>query len=250
MRFDSQGKVYLAVLCTTVVSVLASMLITGLLMGKFDDPEAMLPAILVPLMVAPLVSFWGFSQTRKIAELNTELANLLNHDPLTNVRSRSYFFDVTAKCSPDEAAVVLMIDADHFKRINDVHGHHAGDKALQHLSDLISQQCRQTDIVARLGGEEFGIYMPRTEIATARTVAERIRAAVHNSTLIVDGAEIPLSASIGVALWQSGEKIESALKRADIALYDAKTRGRNMVAVAAPPDLQPDRFDQSNVSVH
>ena len=78
MRFDSKGKVYLAVFCTTAVSVIASLLITGVLMGGFDEPEAMLPAALVPLMVAPLVSFWGFSQTHKIAELNAELANLLN----------------------------------------------------------------------------------------------------------------------------------------------------------------------------
>ena len=238
MLFDSKAKVYLAVFGTTLISVIASLLITGGLQGGFSDIGSMAPAAIVPLVVAPLVSFWGFSQAHKIAELNAELENLLSHDPLTNVRSRSYFFDVAAKGSPNEAAVVLMIDADHFKQINDTYGHQTGDKALQHLSDLISLQCRKTDIVARLGGEEFGIYMPNTEIGTARVVAERIRTQIAGNPLVVDGTEISLSTSIGVALRQPGERIESALKRADMALYRAKEDGRNRVTVEAPKDIK------------
>ena len=237
MRFDSQSKVYLAVFLTTVISVVMSILITGILQGGFDDPEAMAPAIIVPLLVAPLVSFWGFSQSRKIEQLNAELSNLLSHDPLTNVRSRSYFFDAASKGSADEAAVVLMVDADHFKNINDTFGHHVGDKALQHFSELISNQCRKSDIVARLGGEEFGIYMPKTEVSTARAVAERIRAEIYANPLQLDGSEISLSTSIGVAVRQPGEQIESALKRADFALYHAKESGRNRVTVETPVEL-------------
>ena len=237
MRFDSKRKVYLAVLGTTVISVVSSLLITGAILGGFGDLKSMMPALVVPALVAPLVSFWGFSQTHKIAELNAELSTLLSHDPLTNVRSRSFFFDFASNGGADVAAVVLMIDADHFKQINDTYGHQTGDKALQHFSELISKQCRKTDIVARLGGEEFGIYMPKTEIATARLVAERIRAEIFANPLCSDGIEIPMSTSIGVALRQPGEQIESALKRADEALYQAKADGRNRVTVEAPVQL-------------
>lgn len=238
MRFDSKAKVYLAVLGTTLVSVLASLLITGGLLGGFNDLASLTPALLVPLIVAPIVSFWGFTQTRKIAELNTELANLLSHDPLTNVRSRSHFFDIAANGSSTEAAVVLMVDADHFKQINDTYGHEAGDKALQHFSSMISRQCRKSDVVARLGGEEFGIYMPKTELATARIVAERIRAQIFDNPLVTDDHEIPLSTSIGVAVRQPGEQIEDVLRRADLALYQAKENGRNRVSVETPTDLR------------
>ena len=239
MRFDSKQKVYCAVLGTTVLSVLMSLLITGVLQGGISDLEAVMPAIIVPLCVAPLVSLWGFTQAHKIEVLNRELTNLLNHDPLTNVHSRSYFFDVASKGSAKEAAVILMVDADRFKTINDTYGHQIGDKALQHISDLISEQCRNTDIVARLGGEEFGIYMPRTDISTGQLVAERIRIEVFSSPLMIDGLEIAISTSIGIAQRLPGEQIEDVLKRADDALYKAKTAGRNRVRLdtQADPEL-------------
>lgn len=239
MRFDSKQKVYAAVLGTTGLSVLMSLLITLVLQGGVASLDAVMPAIVVPLCVAPLVSFWGFSQAHKIELLNKELAMLLNHDPLTNVHSRSYFFERTAKGSPTEASVILMVDADHFKTINDTYGHQVGDRALQHMSDLISKQCRLSDVVARLGGEEFGIYMPRTDISTGRLVAERIRIEIFSSPLMVDGLEVPISTSIGIAQRKPGEQVEDVLKRADDALYKAKADGRNRIRLeeSAEPDL-------------
>lgn len=238
MRFDSKQKVYAAVLGTTGLSVLMSLLITIVLQGGVASLQAVTPAIVVPLCVAPLVSFWGFSQAHRIELLNIELATLLNHDPLTNVHSRSYFFEAAARGQESEAAVILMVDADHFKNINDTYGHQIGDKALQHISDLISLQCRRTDVVARLGGEEFGIYMPHTEISTGRLVAERIRIEISSSPLVVDGSEISMSTSIGIAQKEPGESIEDVLKRADMALYQAKAEGRNRVKLDSQADTE------------
>ncbi|MEP2630769.1 MAG: GGDEF domain-containing protein [Rhizobiaceae bacterium] len=238
MRFDTKKKVYFAVIATTVISILMSLLITGIIQGGLGKFEAIAPAFLVPLCVAPLVSFWGYSQAHKIEELNMKLQHLLNHDELTNVHSRSYFFDAAANDPAKEAAVFLMIDADHFKDINDTYGHQIGDKALRHLSDLISRQCRKSDVVARLGGEEFGIYMPKTDIGTAELLAERIRSRVFESPLMVEGFEIPVSTSIGMAVRNPAEKIEDVLKRADIALYQAKTEGRNRVRIEPESHLQ------------
>ena len=130
--------------------------------------------------------------------------------------------------------MILMLDADHFKKINDTYGHQTGDKALQHMSERISRHCRSSDVVARLGGEEFGIYMPDTDMATAWQVAERIRREISSSPLVIEEDEIGMSTSIGIALRNPGEQIETALKRADDALYQAKAEGRNRVKLEAP----------------
>lgn len=231
MRFDSKQKVYVAVCLTTVGSVLLSLLFTGILRGKLSNISTLVPSIVVPLCVAPLASLWGFSQAYKIEMLNKKLASLLDHDPLTNLYSRSYFFEAAAKSSSSQTAMILMADADHFKEINDSYGHHSGDQALRHFSDLISRQCRKTDVVARLGGEEFAVYMPDTDIATALLVAERIRSEIFKNPLRVGDTGIPLSISIGIALRKPDDAIEEALRRADAALYRAKSEGRNRVSL-------------------
>ena len=232
MRFDSKRKVYLGVLVTTVMSVLLSLFFTGILRGGISDAATLVPSIVVPLCVAPLASLWGFSQAYKIEILNRQLADLLNHDPLTKVHSRSYFLQVAGNNQPSNSAVTLMIDADHFKQINDNHGHDIGDKALKHFCEQISRHCRKSDTVARLGGEEFGVYMPDTDIKTAQAIAERIRQEIFKNPLVTSSCNIPLSVSIGVALRNPGEQVFDALKRADVALYKAKNKGRNRVEVS------------------
>ena len=105
-------------------------------------------------------------------------------------------------------------------------------------------------MVARLGGEEFAIYMPDTDIATAQLVAERIRRQIFNSPLVIEGLEIPLSTSIGISLRRPGEQVEDALKRADTALYQAKAKGRNRVSVAGPPALKPSAAPSAEATLH
>jgi len=229
MRFDSKKKVYIAVVITTALSVLASVVITGILFGGVPDFNSLVPSVVVPLCVAPLVSLWGYSQAHRIEVLNRRLSVLLNHDPLTLVHSRSYFFEAAENDLSSDTAVALMIDADHFKKINDTYGHPVGDRALKHFSEQISRHCRKSDVVARLGGEEFGVYMPGTDIATGQRIAERIRAAIRDNLLTEESLEISLSASIGVAQRQAGEKIDDVMQRADAALYQAKADGRNRV---------------------
>ncbi len=240
MLFDSKLKVYIGVLITTVVSVILSVMFTGIIRGGLNEPSTLIPSIVVPLCVAPLASLWGFTQAHKIAVLNKQLANLLNHDPLTNAHSRSYFFDVAYNDPPYGSAVTLMIDADRFKQINDTYGHDVGDEALRHLSEQISLNCRKSDVVARLGGEEFGVYMPDTNINTAQIVAERIRTEISRNPMVVGEFSIPLSVSIGIASRRPGEQIKDVLKRADDALYRAKNNGRNQVRVETEylPELE------------
>ena len=139
------------------------------------------------------------------------------------------------------ALTCLMLDIDHFKRVNDDYGHAAGDDVLRELTQQIESQIRATDVAARYGGEEFLILLPDTDAGAGRQLAERIRCAIADAPFVLgDGVQIPVSVSIGVAS-VSPERGENDLKtagdaliaRADVALYRAKSEGRNRVSVSA-----------------
>lgn len=131
---------------------------------------------------------------------------------------------------------VVVLDIDHFKRINDALGHAGGDAALQHLSQLLCGELREADRFGRLGGEEFGILLPDTDQAGALLVAERLRASLADHPLQWEGRSWPLSASFGVSTLASADaQPQQALMRADAALYRAKALGRNRVEPAEAP---------------
>jgi diguanylate cyclase (GGDEF)-like protein len=130
-----------------------------------------------------------------------------------------------------EPACLLVIDADHFKRVNDQHGHLVGDRALVHLAAVLRAGLRGADVVARVGGEELLVLLPQTERATAMELAERLRARVEAQPLRSGSREVPLTISIGVALLRAGEGGEAWQARADAAMYRAKQQGRNRVCV-------------------
>jgi len=124
----------------------------------------------------------------------------------------------------------VMADLDHFKRINDVYGHEAGDKVLAAVGDLLRRQTRPTDIVARFGGEEFVILMPHTDLTHAIGAAERVRMALGANP--VHPLPAPITASFGVAELMAGEHSDVLMRRVDEALYRAKQLGRNRTVAA------------------
>jgi diguanylate cyclase (GGDEF)-like protein len=129
---------------------------------------------------------------------------------------------------------IAMVDIDHFKRINDVHGHDAGDRALHQFAQHASAALRANDVVARWGGEEFLLLMPETRLADALEALERLRRHVQQGTLHEPAAELRLTVSCGVAESAPGESVADLVARADRALYIAKRQGRNRV-IGAPP---------------
>ena len=128
---------------------------------------------------------------------------------------------------------VLMLDLDHFKRVNDTHGHEAGDVTLRLFADRVRSLVRRVDIFIRRGGEEFLLVMPATSAAQARATAERIRQSLAGADLDLGGAvRVRQTVSIGVATWDGSEAPERLLRRVDAAMYDAKTAGRDRVVTS------------------
>ena len=127
-----------------------------------------------------------------------------------------------------------MVDLDHFKRINDTWGHHAGDKVLIAASSIMMDTARQYDEVGRYGGEEFAILLPNANLEGAAVVAERIREKIAATIVEVDGNAISMTASFGVACYPAPgiDDLNDLLKAADKALYEAKESGRNRVVTA------------------
>ena len=135
---------------------------------------------------------------------------------------------------------LLIIDADHFKRVNDTHGHGTGDEVLRALAHGVRDQVRDLDIVARLGGEEFVVLLPSTDVVGARSAAERIREAIERLRVpTAEGVQVRFTVSVGVAeASREAASIELLLQRADAALYEAKRRGRNRSVIAHAPELE------------
>jgi diguanylate cyclase (GGDEF)-like protein len=127
---------------------------------------------------------------------------------------------------------LLMLDIDHFKLINDTHGHSAGDDVLKAVATSIKRQLRNVDMVFRFGGEEFLILLSNTSREAAALVGERLRFAAQTEEYLADGRSIELTVSLGCSTLLPGESAESLLRRADNALYVAKREGRNRLAMA------------------
>lgn len=170
---------------------------------------------------------------RKVVEL--DLARLAATDPLTELPNRR-FFDNFAKLDMErflrfgEPSSVLMIDLDHFKSINDTHGHAAGDEVLRRVASLGKSTFRSCDLFARIGGEEFVCLLPGTDEWGGIMGAEKLRTAIEQLSVFIGSNKIAVTASIGVSAIESGDlTVESALVRADKALYIAKNEGRNRV---------------------
>ncbi|HEV7319448.1 MAG TPA: diguanylate cyclase [Ensifer sp.] len=164
-----------------------------------------------------------------------ELRRSADTDALTGAGNRRWFLAALPKSNWTGDCLVVM-DLDFFKRINDRYGHHTGDQALVTFADLARKNLRKGDCFARLGGEEFGLYLPSTDEEQARTIAERLRIAVEDLRMTSNGENVALTVSMGLAAADGAERSwEELFNRADAALYEAKRLGRNRVTSSGTP---------------
>ncbi len=184
------------------------------------------------------------ARTEELEQVNRRLQELSDTDQLTGLRNRRFLDGALERewarsRRYGHHMALLMIDVDHFKRVNDVHGHLTGDRCLQVLAGCIQGLLRQmTDHAARYGGEEFCVVLPETDLPGALVVAERIRAKVESMPIMDHNLVLKITVSIGVAHLAPDaaiEGVETLVQQADTALYQSKAGGRNRVTAASPP---------------
>jgi len=188
-----------------------------------------------------LIKFIGIkTDITKEHKNEIEIERLHRTDMLTNVNNRRGFFELAEKellrnqRYPQDSSL-LMLDIDFFKIINDEYGHNIGDQALREFAAVCADSIRATDIIGRIGGEEFAIYLVNMNLENAYPVAERIRRNVEQIDLLDEnGHKVAFTVSVGVTeITPFDHKLDQILKRADIALYQAKNKGRNRVEIGS-----------------
>jgi two-component system cell cycle response regulator len=169
------------------------------------------------------------------AAYHDEIYRLTTMDGLTQIHNRRYFDEqldreLSRSRRYERVLSLVMMDIDHFKQINDEHGHLAGDYVLKQLASTVRMRIRREDVFARYGGEEFGILLPEIDLKGARMFAEKVRQIVQKQNFMFDKSVIPVTVSLGVATLLSEHREAADLVRAaDEKLYEAKSTGRNRV---------------------
>lgn len=210
-------------------------------------------ALITPLRITPTTPETGGTDSDLAPAYCLVLRDLTEHrdtaelarqaavcDHLTGLHNRRAFFDAAEreirrlKHRPRPLSLVLF-DADHFKRVNDTHGHPVGDAVLCHIATTLRNGFREVDVVARIGGEEFAVLLPSTDLQGAHTVAERVCRKLAASPAATDAGAVACTVSAGIATMDDcGGDLAALMQRADQALYAAKAAGRNQVCGLAP----------------
>lgn len=247
------GSARATVLLSSLAALAALALSQGVLWlaGRHVDASGALLALLcagtvTPLVVWPLLRLWADAEAAR-----ARLDVLATRDDLTGTYNRRQFLVLAdrewARCRRYEmSAAMLMIDVDHFKRVNDLHGHLAGDLMLREIARAVSGTLRQADLFGRFGGEEFIVFLPHTDTLGALDAAERIRDNVARIALEWRGETIRTTVSVGaVSLDGEHDTLGAWIADADLALYTAKDAGRN--CVRTPPTPHPHRPPRGDI---
>lgn len=214
-------------------SALGTLILTALVADHFTSAVEVWSFVTTGV----LVSIFGLIFATRTELQERQLTDIAGRDPLTlagNRRALRRALDEAARMQDRRSRPVslILLDLDHFKRVNDVHGHEAGDHILISLVEIIGSRLRDRDGMFRLGGEEFVVVLPDAQASDAERVAGQLR---HSMATQLEGPGAPVTASMGVAELAAAESIRQWLSRADEALYAAKREGRDRIVVAGPP---------------
>jgi diguanylate cyclase (GGDEF)-like protein len=222
----------------TIGCVIVAVTFNALFFGDLG-PEALrrslISATLLPIVLGLPLFFYLSMRLRGLAVMNRRLGMVARTDSLTSCLNRGAFTtkvnQVLSERGPRGTGALLMIDADNFKSINDVFGHDKGDEALTIIAQAIRSVLRAGDLVGRMGGEEFAVYLPGVDQRDAETIGERIRFSVSLADFAPHGRQRHLSVSIGGAVFEGAADFSELFRIADQRLYGAKQSGRNRVTI-------------------
>lgn len=174
------------------------------------------------------------AMTESLSARSETLEHAALTDPLTGTQNRRYFDDALREYLEefrriDKPVGLMIFDLDHFKQVNDTHGHDIGDRVLREVANCLRDMTRYHDVVARLGGEEFAVVAPNMDVELLYKLAERIRKAVAGLVVVTGNVRLKVTTSVGLAVWDGRETAEEFYRRADKRLYQAKRMGRNRI---------------------
>jgi diguanylate cyclase (GGDEF)-like protein len=228
-----------AVILNTVIAIIISLTLTELLFyitGTEVQTLGLAIAFFFPASIGPLFSWRLIGLILRIHQLESEMRKLATYDALTSVMSRSAFLDQSESIyhivkRNKSSLGLIYIDIDDFKKINDTYGHTAGDTVLKSFGLILKKYSRESDLVGRLGGEEFAITLPDTDSPGAVHLAEKIREAARETSIDYSGKTICYTISVGVSAadTQNQVDLDTLISQADSALYKAKNSGKNRV---------------------
>jgi diguanylate cyclase (GGDEF)-like protein len=235
------GRIILATALGTLVCVAAAFFVDSFNFGSYT-PEQLRNAILIntflPIALAGPMIFYLMWQTRRLALAHRELQIVAATDSLTSVLNRGAFtmlvdayLQEARKKTVSSSGALLIVDADHFKVINDRFGHKQGDRALVTMTQKIKEVLRDADIVGRIGGEEFGVFLPDANFDSAGVVGERIRHRISRTRFQPNDTPHTLTVSVGGVAFENAPSYDELFVIADKYLYDAKAKGRNRVRI-------------------
>jgi diguanylate cyclase (GGDEF)-like protein len=229
----------------TIGCVVTTLVVDWVNLASQSQPmrlRGMLIDILLPTLLASPLLFFFTSKLRDLAIAHERMAELAMTDSLTAVLNRGAFTaQVEARLMGRRAAdetrkgALLIIDADNFKAINDTYGHEGGDEALRIIAGAIRRVLRRSDLVGRMGGEEFGVFLEGCTRSETESIAERIRSTVARIAPPPTAPHLQLSVSVGGAFYRDTPQFKALFRLADQQLYLAKRAGRNRVAIAVVP---------------
>lgn len=244
----SMGR--LGMIWVTVISTVASAFLSAcvaIVLGIFIEvpnyTTHITLAFIIPFFVTPIFSWMTAIALRDSRQARIKAYELARLDPLTGLLNRRAFFEANERSretrAPTATRSLLFIDIDHFKKINDSHGHEGGDRVLREFAKIVVDTVRKSDLVARFGGEEFVIETGEATPEDAKAVAQRILQRARAHQVAYRGKIISYTVSIGIAHGDYSCEIDPLLSAADAQLYLAKRAGRDCYRCDAPPNLFP-----------
>lgn len=244
LRVRSQKVVFLWTGLVVVLCVAAPVLSVAALLSNFPwlPPRfywgVLAVAGVIPLIIVPPIAFVALNILRLMTLTIEKVDEFVRYDTLTGVLSRAYLLGKTRDALPGGGSF-LMVDADHFKSINDTHGHDIGDAALKCIAVSLRKALSSEALIGRLGGEEFGVFLPGADETTAAAIADSLCVAMRREGAVVEGINLAMTVSVGGAVHVRTDNLEKTMKRADEALYQAKRSGRDRFFIIDASNTMP-----------
>jgi|GEM_PF-2502270 len=233
LRIDSFHQVVLYASYVTALALLSSVIVVGFATFWTHWKVFLISisiAAAIPLLIAPPLALLVLYSLWQITKMIDQINDFIRYDALTGVLTRGYFLDMIERAS-HRGSIFFMLDVDHFKKINDDYGHDVGDEALKVFTAAVKSVAQDDWIIGRLGGEEFGLFVPGAGRGAAATIGARICTAVRTKGEYVAGKRIGLTVSIGCCAYVAGRSVDELMKTADMRLYDAKRSGRDRYVI-------------------